>query len=652
MAQRVEVRFVGVTTQLKQGVDRGIAQLRRLSNFAKKHENSIKKARMQAGVALGAQILLVRNLIQAYEKQEQADAMLLQSMKTRGIYTDEAYEKTKRFANEMQRLTKYGNEEVEMAQSLLIAVGQLSDEGLEAATRATLDLAAAKAMDLKAAADLVSKSIGSTTNALGRYGITIQEGVVEPTERAKLITVEIAKMFGGQAMAAANTYTGQLKQMGNVIGDLKEDLGKAFLPILLDLTRDLREALPVVRAWVKAHAEMIGVLMGGGMFGAGLLVALSQFALVFSNPATGWIAGIGFAALAIGMLVVKLRLLSSAFTEIPRSVKGIDKAISGANSQLVELQDQLDQMSSKDASLMDFVLGKPSRLNELSKIEKMKKDIAKLIVYIAELNEARASLITDEAKFTQPAEIGGEPTPIIPGLPTEEDVLVAEDLFARLTTIQEEYYDKLEKMGKDELKRINDVEKAKAAAQLSKAIDITKSIAYIYDDAFSSIFQMRLRFDKAMVLSLARSLASMFSMLIDAAIDEVMLAKIVWTAKLLMKGAFDWTALAQIAGVYAAAGAAKSAINALAGSAAGKLGGGRYKYGGVLPADGWYYGEKGEKVSNPNEPLESAANTGDIPPIQWNQIGPIRDRAMIDEALAAFRDELVYGSIGRRVATI
>jgi len=87
-----------------------------------------------------------------------------------------------------------------------------------------LDLAAAKNMDLTAAADLVSKTLGSTTNALSRYGIQV-EGAVGSTARLESLTKNIAKAFGGQAAAQAKTLTGRMKSLDNVWGDFLETLG-------------------------------------------------------------------------------------------------------------------------------------------------------------------------------------------------------------------------------------------------------------------------------------------------------------------------------------------------------------------------------------------------------------------------------------------
>ena len=67
-------------------------------------------------------------------------------------------------------------------------------------------------LDLKGAGDLVAKTIGSSTNAMSRYGIEVT-GAVGSTERLETLTNNVANLFGGQALAQSKTMTGSIEQM-------------------------------------------------------------------------------------------------------------------------------------------------------------------------------------------------------------------------------------------------------------------------------------------------------------------------------------------------------------------------------------------------------------------------------------------------------
>ena len=131
-------------------------------------------------------------------------------------------------ASALQQVTAFGDETIISAQALLAAFVK-DEEQLKKATEATLDLASAKGMDLASAADLVGKTLGSSTNSLSRYGIEVK-GAVGSTGRLNTLVNSIANAFGGQAKAQAETLTGSIEQMKNAIGDTSEAIGNLFAP--------------------------------------------------------------------------------------------------------------------------------------------------------------------------------------------------------------------------------------------------------------------------------------------------------------------------------------------------------------------------------------------------------------------------------------
>lgn len=158
----------------------------------------------------------------------------------------------------LQQVTTYGDEAIIEAQALIAAFVK-DEEQIKAATKATLDLAAAKGMDLKNAADLVSKTLGSSTNALSRYGIAV-EGDVGSTERLSSLTTEIARVFGGQAAAAAETYSGKIQQLSNKYGDMREQLGFAVMKsgAFDRVLETLNPAVDELTTYIANHKDDIG----------------------------------------------------------------------------------------------------------------------------------------------------------------------------------------------------------------------------------------------------------------------------------------------------------------------------------------------------------------------------------------------------------
>ena len=137
-------------------------------------------------------------------------------------------------ASAMQQVTRFGDEVVINAQAMIASF--IKDEDtIKSLTEATLDLAAAKGMDLTAAADLVAKSVGSSTNALARYGIAAT-GAAKSTERAESVVRNISVLYGGQAKAQAESYAGTLDGMVNAVGDAAEAIGDLLAPIVISFS--------------------------------------------------------------------------------------------------------------------------------------------------------------------------------------------------------------------------------------------------------------------------------------------------------------------------------------------------------------------------------------------------------------------------------
>lgn len=138
-------------------------------------------------------------------------------------------------ASALQTMSMFGDEAIIEAQALIAAFVD-DEEAIKKATQATLDLAAAKGMDLTAAADLVSKTLGSSTNAMSRYGIEV-EGAVGSTERLDSLTGNIADKFGGQAKAQTETMAGAMQQMSMAVGDAGEKMGSLLAPAITNVAK-------------------------------------------------------------------------------------------------------------------------------------------------------------------------------------------------------------------------------------------------------------------------------------------------------------------------------------------------------------------------------------------------------------------------------
>ena len=141
-------------------------------------------------------------------------------------------------ASALQEMTTFGDEAIIGVQASLAAFIDNEDQ-IKLATQATLDLSVAMGMDLKAAGDLVAKTLGSSMNAMSRYGVEV-EGAVGSTERLESLTNNVADLFGGQASAQADTMAGSIEQMKNSVGDAGEAIGELLSPSVIKMSKILK----------------------------------------------------------------------------------------------------------------------------------------------------------------------------------------------------------------------------------------------------------------------------------------------------------------------------------------------------------------------------------------------------------------------------
>ena len=173
----------------------------------------------------------IQGSIDAFAKQELAQKKLETALgRTSNALLDQA--------RALQQVSMFGDEDIIMMQSMLASFVKGEDQ-IKKLTVATLDLSAGMGIDLKGAGDLIAKTIGSTTNAMSRYGIEVT-GAVGSSERLETLTGNIARLFGGQAKAQAQTMMGSMEQMKNAIGDTAESMGKLLSPAIIIIARGLK----------------------------------------------------------------------------------------------------------------------------------------------------------------------------------------------------------------------------------------------------------------------------------------------------------------------------------------------------------------------------------------------------------------------------
>lgn len=208
----------------------------------KKSVASLQGAFVALAGAYGVQ-RLISSWVSLAAVQQEAEAGMLQAMKSMGRYTPELHKRLLDVASGLQEITTYGDEAIIQGQKFLLTYRDITDDMLPRTTSVMTDLAALMGGDMKQAANMLGKASMGMTGELRRVGITVDETAYK-TKGYLGVLEQIEQQVKGQATALANTGIGPWKQLANIWGDAKEDLGE----LILMLSKDW---LPILRTWAK-----------------------------------------------------------------------------------------------------------------------------------------------------------------------------------------------------------------------------------------------------------------------------------------------------------------------------------------------------------------------------------------------------------------
>ena len=232
--QHIQVKTTGAKKSQKaiKGVNNGLA-------------NMAKKAGLAAAAYFGSQALLgaIKSSIDLFGKQEEAEKKLRFAA---GEMTDALI----RQANALQQNTRFGDEQIIAQQAYLASLG-LTQQQIKDTISASVDLAAATGMTLESAVMNTSKTLSGMAGELGeKLGPAFRELSIESLKAGDGIKF-IAEQFGGTAKADAESFTGQLEQMKNAVGDAQEAIGEALSPAIKTVAKFIKQAAEGWGEWIS-----------------------------------------------------------------------------------------------------------------------------------------------------------------------------------------------------------------------------------------------------------------------------------------------------------------------------------------------------------------------------------------------------------------
>ena len=290
----------------------------------------------------------IKDALSAYEVQATAETKLTEIYKTRMGVSDEVAKKTMDLASALQKEGVIGDEvTISGAQQLatfakypgtvdklLPAMDNLlaQQKGVNATTDDAVNIG-----------NLMGKVLQGQTGALKRVGISFtdaQEEVLKygtDEEKAAMLAQVINDNVGNMNEELAKTPSGQMQQLKNTMGDLKEEIGAALAPVLAQLAGYISEKIiPVVERFIKflqenpVIAKIIIAVAGLLAVGGPLLIMLGSLLTILPLIGTAFsalIGPIGIAIAIIGALVAAGIVLYKNWDKIKKFAAAMKDAL-------------------------------------------------------------------------------------------------------------------------------------------------------------------------------------------------------------------------------------------------------------------------------------------------------------------------------------
>lgn len=310
-----------------------------------------------AGITSGIQTLIgelkstITEASTAQEAQAKLNAILSATGETSGITAGQVND----LANEMQRLTRFEDDTVVSASTVMLTFRTISSTTFPQAMKAAADLAAMWGMDLTSAARMVGRALDAPGEGLGmltRLGVRFTDQQKEMLQQltatgrgaeaqAQILDILNSK-FGGTAQAMVNTYAGRMEQLHNTFGNIKEEIGGAFLPVLEDLAKALTETFEGQGSAVTNFANSLkDAIYSLQTTWAGLVIQAAKVGAIldFLKSATASFAS--FWVTAFEMAVLSVKILAGSLLGVNAILAGNLRQAADYAGQVINMQGQL-----------------------------------------------------------------------------------------------------------------------------------------------------------------------------------------------------------------------------------------------------------------------------------------------------------------------
>jgi hypothetical protein len=322
--------YLPIVTQFNpKGLKEAEKGFRDLEGAQAKAKYALGKANKYAAVALGGLVAGLGDAVKGAMEDEQAQLLLARQLQKTTGATDKQVKSVEAYITQQGKLKGVTDDELRPALAGLVrATGSIAEA--QKAANLAMDVAAAKGVSLESVTKTLERAYGGNYTALAKLSPELR-GMIKDGASLDEVMAAMSATFGGAATDSANTAAGSMKRLGVALGEAKEGVGAALLPIL-------EKALPVLQKfaeWAQNNPTLItAVAAAFGVLAASVVLVNAAMAL---NPVVLITAGIVALGVAIVVAYKKFDTFRSVVRTVVNGVAGYFEFMANAYIKMINL---------------------------------------------------------------------------------------------------------------------------------------------------------------------------------------------------------------------------------------------------------------------------------------------------------------------------
>jgi len=288
-------------------------------------------ARAIGGVFTGA--------LDAAEKQQDAQAQLQAGLTSTGGKAGVTMDQMNALAEAQSRVTDFSKTQTEAIEKVALTFTSVNKDVFPDTIKLSEDMSQRLGLEGTQAMTLIGKAMDDPIKGLGalhRVGVSFTEQQKEQIKvlvangdnmgAQKILLQELSTEYGGSALAAGATFSGQQKIIGHQMEEMQEKIGNALIPALGKLqgifTQTLLPSIQSLAQWVGDHLPAgLDVLVGWFQSPAFQLFAVHM--REWLGTAVEWVANVAFPGLQHAVRSVLDFLASPGFGAFAGMIQGL-----------------------------------------------------------------------------------------------------------------------------------------------------------------------------------------------------------------------------------------------------------------------------------------------------------------------------------------